>query len=176
MLPVARTEKLLVQEVENELVVYDQETNAAHCLKPVAAIVWHYCDGQNTVEDIAHFLERELNISADAGVDIRGLVYLSLEELEQYHLIKQYLREPVVTPAISRRKTLKTATLVGGFALGSMFPLVRSIMAPSPAMAASKFTVKCTCSGKSVTVTCSERPKSPSCDCSNPNKPKASCG
>jgi hypothetical protein len=137
MIPVARTEKLLIQEVGNELVVYDQETNASHCLTSVAASVWHHCDGQNTVEDIAQLLEKELNIPADSGVDIRGLVYLSLEELERNRLIQQYLREPVAVSTISRRKMVKTATLVGGFAIGSMFPLVKSIMAPDPAMAVS---------------------------------------
>jgi len=137
VIPVARTEKLLIQEVGNELVIYDQETNASHCLTSVAASVWHHCDGQNTVEDIAQLLEKELNIPADSGVDIRGLVYLSLEELERYGLIKQYLREPVAVPTISRRKMVKTATLVGGFAIGSMFPLVKSIMTPDPAMAQS---------------------------------------
>jgi hypothetical protein len=138
MIPVARTEKLLIQEVGNELVVYDQETNASHCLTPVAASVWHHCNGQNTVEEIAQLLEQELNIAADSGVDVRGLVYLTLEELQRYRLIKQYVREPVVVSTISRRKMVKTATLVGGFAIGSMFPLVKSIMAPEPAMAVSQ--------------------------------------
>ena len=137
MIPIARTEKLLIQEVGNELIVYDQENNASHCLNPMAATVWYYCDGNNTINDIAKLLEKELNISKNSEVDMRGLVYLTLEELERYHLIKDYVKQPIGASGISRRKVVKTATLVGGFAIGSMFPVVRSIVAPTPAMAAS---------------------------------------
>ncbi|MGK7958536.1 MAG: hypothetical protein AB4063_25250, partial [Crocosphaera sp.] len=59
-----------------------------------------------------------------------------LEELESLHLIEGYLEQPTGTPSISRRQMIKTASVVGGFAIGSMFPLVRSIVAPTPAMAA----------------------------------------
>jgi len=109
----------------------------------MAARVWHYCDGQNTVEDIAKLLEEDLEVSADEDVDWRGLVWLTLEELQRFYLIQEYLSQPI-SPVVhsagesrvSRRKMIKTATLVGGFAIGSMFPLVKSIVAPSPAMAA----------------------------------------
>jgi hypothetical protein len=137
MIPVARQKNLLIQEVGNELVLYDQQTNKSHCLNSVAACVWNHCNGQNSVEDIARFLTQELNIPANAGVDIRGLVYLSLEELEQYGLIERYLSAPTAVATLSRRTVVKTATLAGGFAIGSMFPLVKSIIAPTPAMASS---------------------------------------
>jgi hypothetical protein len=137
MIPIARTENLLIQEVGNELIVYDQENNASHCLNPMASRVWYYCDGNNTINDIAKQLEKELEISTKSEIDMRGLVYLTLEELERYNLIKDYVKQPIGTSGISRRNVIKTATLVGGFAIGSMFPLVRSIVAPTPAMAQS---------------------------------------
>lgn len=143
-IPLARTNKLLITEVGEEVIVYDQERDVAHCLNAMAAKVWHYCDGQNTVEDIAQLLEEDLEVSADENVDWRGLVGLTLEELERFHLIQEYLSQPI-SPVIqsagvsqvSRRKVIKTATLVGGFAVGSMFPVVKSIVAPKPAMASS---------------------------------------
>ena len=143
MIPVARTEKLLIQEVDNELIVYDEEQDTAHCLNPMAVRVWHYCDGQNTVEDIAKLLEKELDIPADSDADMRGLVWLTLEELERFHLIKEYLKQPTGVSNISRRKVIKTASLVGGFAIGSLFPVVKSIVAPVPMMAASPVTGAC---------------------------------
>jgi hypothetical protein len=88
-------------------------------------------------------LEEDLEVSADEDVDWRGLVWLTLEELQRFYLIQKYLSQPispVVQSAgesrVSRRKMIKTATLVGGFAVGSMFPLVKSIVAPAPGMAA----------------------------------------
>jgi hypothetical protein len=137
MIPVARTEKLLIQAVGNEVVVYDRDNHASHCLTAIAASVWHHCNGHNTVEDIARCIEQELNIPSESGVDIRGLVDRALAELEQNRLLDPYLRSPVDVPAISRRQMVKTATLVGGFAIGSMLPLVTSILAPTPAMAQS---------------------------------------
>ena len=142
MIPLARTKNLLITQVGEEVIVYDQERDTAHCLNAMAARVWHYCDGQNTVEDIAKLLEEDLEVSADEDVDWRGLVWLTLEELQRFYLIQEYLSQPISSEVqsadalrVSRRKMIKTATLVGGFALGSMFPLVKSIVAPYPAMA-----------------------------------------
>ncbi len=143
MIPLARTNNLLITQVGEEVIVYDQERDTAHCLNAMAARVWHYCDGQNTVEDIAKLLSEDLEVSADEDVDWRGLVWLTLEELQRFYLIQEYLSQPISSQVqstdssrVSRRKMIKTATLVGGFAVGSMFPLVKSIVAPSPAMAA----------------------------------------
>jgi len=143
MIPLARTNNLLITQVGEEVIVYDRERDTAHCLNAMAARVWHYCDGQNTVEDIAKLLEEDLEVSADEDVDWRGLVWLTLEELERFYLIQEYLSQPISSEVqsadalrVSRRKMIKTATLVGGFAIGSMFPLVKSIVAPAPGMAA----------------------------------------
>jgi len=132
MVPIARTENLLIQAIGNELIVYDQKSNASHCLNPVAARVWHYCDGQHSIKDIARLLEKELNISQTEAADIRGLVWLTLEELERYQLIEKYLKQPTGIANISRRQVVKTGVLVGGFALGSMFPAIKSVAVPDP--------------------------------------------
>ncbi len=133
MIPIARTEKLLIQEVGNELIIYDRERNASHCLNPMAAQVWHYCDGQNTIKDIAKLLEKELN----QDVDTQQLVWQALKDLERCHLIEEYISQSTNAASISRRKVIKTAVLVGGFAIGSLSPAIRSIIAPTPAMAGS---------------------------------------
>lgn len=135
MIPVARTEKLLIQQIGEELIVYDQINNTSHCLNPMAARVWELCNGQHPVKDIAELLEKELYVSED--VDMRGLVWLALEELERYHLIKEYLRQPTTVLGISRRTVLKTGAVVGGFALGSAFPFVKSIAVALPGNAVS---------------------------------------
>ncbi|NET24093.1 PqqD family protein [Okeania sp. SIO1I7] len=149
MIPVARSEKLLIQSVGNEVIVYDEVNNSSHCLNPMAARVWELCDGQHSVKDIAQLLEKELDVSQTEDVDMRGLVWLTLEELERYQLIKEYLKQPTGIASVSRRKVIKTGVLVGGFAVGSMFPVVKSIVAPAPVMAASQ---KCTCERSTVIV------------------------
>ena len=44
--PVARTESLIVKEVDGETLVYDLTTDKAHCLNDTATRVWKNCDGR----------------------------------------------------------------------------------------------------------------------------------
>ncbi|MDQ5844969.1 MAG: PqqD family protein, partial [Acidobacteriota bacterium] len=55
-LPLARQSSLIVKELEDETLVYDQETDQAHCLNETAALVWKNCDGRNSVNEIARLL------------------------------------------------------------------------------------------------------------------------
>ncbi|MFN7412599.1 MAG: hypothetical protein ACK5RT_01580 [Dolichospermum sp.] len=137
MIPVARTANVLITEVDNEVMIYDRERDDCHCLNPIATKVYYYADGRNTVDDIATFLEQELELSED--LDIRGLVWLALEELEKCDLIKEYLREPLPNVLkMSRRKVLgKTTKFAGAVAIGTLFPMIQSVIAPKPAFAAS---------------------------------------
>jgi hypothetical protein len=147
MIPVARKENLVIQEFEDELIIADNNGNSAHCLSPIAARVWEYCDGYNTIDDIANLVEDDLDIPLDRDVDMRGLIWITLEELQRYGLIKEYLNKPLNQPIsdanLSRRKMLKRLSIAGGFAAGTMFPAVRSMMMPEPAMSASPSRPKC---------------------------------
>ncbi|GBE93536.1 PqqD family protein [Nostoc cycadae] len=136
MIPVARTENLLIQEVGDELIVYDETRDTAHCLSAIAVRVWYLCNGQNTVETIARLLQEEFEFPPNQKVDWHGLVQLTLAELEQFHLLDAAVTEPLNSPQTSRRQVLKKVSLVGGFAIGSLFPAIKSIIVPTPAMAA----------------------------------------
>ena len=57
--PVARTEELGVEEIGDELLVYDQRSDQAHCLGSAAARVWRACDGTRTVEEFSVALTLE---------------------------------------------------------------------------------------------------------------------
>ncbi len=45
-LPRARKEGLLIQELPEEVLVFDLSTAKAHCLNHTAALVWRRCDGK----------------------------------------------------------------------------------------------------------------------------------
>src|SRR4051812_49356910 len=51
--PLGRSEDLIVQEVEDEVLVYDELSNRAHCLSADAARVWRACDGVKSEQEIA---------------------------------------------------------------------------------------------------------------------------
>jgi hypothetical protein len=128
MLPQARRDQLFVQDVGDDLVVYDQEGHLAHRLSRTAALVWRHCDGQHSVEDLAALLAKELNAPA-AG----ELVWLGLTRLGEANLLQQ----PLVQPArVSRRQVLRKLGRVAAAAI--LVPTITSIIAPTPAMAQSE--------------------------------------
>lgn len=50
-LPKAKTERLIVKVIDDEMLVYDH--GRATCLNEFAARVWRECDGETSVADIA---------------------------------------------------------------------------------------------------------------------------
>ena len=56
MRPDARRERLLLEEVGDELVIYDLQRHRAHQLNRTAALVWQRCDGQKTVAELTKTL------------------------------------------------------------------------------------------------------------------------
>lgn len=137
MKPIARKEKLVLQEMGEEILVYDRERSTSHCLNPIAARVWRYCDGQHTIQEIAEKLGEDRPDLTLEAIEMADLVGQILDELESRHLLLGYQSPDRSAARISRRKALKNTVLVGGFALGALSPSIRSIVAPTPAMASS---------------------------------------
>jgi hypothetical protein len=52
-LPKARSEGIIIREVDGELLLYDRVRDRAHCLNETAAAVWKLCDGRTTASVIA---------------------------------------------------------------------------------------------------------------------------
>lgn len=84
-IPVARSEGLVIQELPGEVLVYDLETNKAHCLNRTAAAVWKSCDGKNSVADISRLLAEET--SGDVPVQ-EDLIRLAIDRLNESDLLE----------------------------------------------------------------------------------------
>ena len=97
MFPRARRHHLIVQELDRELLVYDEERHRAHRLNESSSLVWRLCDGEQSIDDITRIVTATL----DAPVD-REVVWLVLARLEEAHLLEQALLRPRAIPAISR--------------------------------------------------------------------------
>jgi hypothetical protein len=118
-LPKARTERLLIEPLPDEVLVYDLDRKKAHCLNGTAALIWNHCDGKTSVDEIAIILGEKSASPADKDV-----VWLGLDRLQKARLID----EPVVMPAGKER--LSRRELVKKIGLAVSIPLVTSIMAP----------------------------------------------
>jgi hypothetical protein len=102
VLPRARKDHLTVRELPDETLVYNRQRHRAHCLNPVAALVWRHCDGRTPVDELAHIVSAELGIA-----DAAAVVALALEQLGRRHLLEE--APPPLPPAarVSRREALK---------------------------------------------------------------------
>lgn len=131
--PLARTNGLIVEELDGEVLVYDGESSQAHCLSSAAARVWRACDGDTSVEQLSESLELD-----------PAVVVAALAELEECTLLDRGLPGP---QEITRREATAKLAKVG--AAAAIVPLIYSIGVPAPALAASqKFCLGLiTCSG-----------------------------
>lgn len=124
--PKAIVNKKVVQEVNDETLIYDTGSHRAYCLNNVSSIVWQNCDGENDAEAISKILASKL------GSDIPDeLVWLALDQLENVDLIDAAGNMPEATASLSRREMIRRVGMASAVAL----PVVASIVAP-PAVAA----------------------------------------
>jgi hypothetical protein len=130
-LPRARKDGLLVDAVGDELLIYDQDRHIGHCLSPVAARVWRYCDGEREVSELAEL--------AGASED---LVLGALHELRKKDLlVAEFQSTQGAVPGVSRREVIGQGVRYG--AAAAAVPLIVSATAATPAMASSGEEDKC---------------------------------
>jgi hypothetical protein len=128
--PKARREDLFSERLAEETILYDKVNHTAHTLNETVAMVWESADGDRSVNELAHMLHSKLGIPAD-----RGVVLLALEQLQAAGLLEVSIEAEKETERTSRREVARRLALVGVSA--AMVPLVASVVAPTPAMAAS---------------------------------------
>ena len=128
--PIARNKGLVIQEMPDEVLVYDLDADKAHCLNETAAFVWKSCDGKNSVADIVR--EFETNTG---GLVSEDFVWLAIDQLQEKGLLAANVESRFAGQ--SRRDVLKKIGLASMVAL----PVIASLVAPKSAMAA----VSCAC-------------------------------
>jgi hypothetical protein len=112
-------DRISIQEVETETLIYDERTHKAWCLNRSSACIWRLCNGEHTVSEIA------ANASAELSSPVsEDLVLFTLDELGQ----KELLRGPVhVLPKeLSRREIMAKA----GLTAAALLPVIAALTAP----------------------------------------------
>jgi coenzyme PQQ synthesis protein D (PqqD) len=124
--PRARKDGLIVKELEDELLVYDRESNKAHTLNKTAAMIWKQCDGQTRVNNLRARLET-------AGVVFdETLIWHALDQLSKASLLDEQIKRPPEFRRLSRRELIRRVGVVA-----ASLPVVVSIVAPNVFAAAS---------------------------------------
>jgi hypothetical protein len=123
MLPLRRRRKLVIEELADETLVYDETRHKAHCLNRTAAFVWKRCDGQTTVEQLAALLSRARGVPVEAEI-----VSEALEDLRRARLLEE---GPAEWKPMTRRR------LAGRLAVAGLASVIASVVAPTAAQATS---------------------------------------
>ena len=126
MKPFARTDQFIIEEVGNDVVVYDRTTKKAHSLNPSVAWIWRQCDGKTDTDQLSAGFERQFNTTDGADFVLAGLEQLKTAGLLE---IEGDSPSPEIGPMMSRRSALAAGSAV--------FPLIATVLVPSAAAAKS---------------------------------------
>lgn len=128
--PLARTDGLLTEEVDDDLLVYDERHDIAFRLNSTATLVWRSCDGTRTVADLLALVTGELGDLAN-----EDMVLMALDDLLEHDLIVSgYEQREAEAVRLSRRRFFRSAGVAGAAAAAA--PLVYSMVVPTSAAAA----------------------------------------
>ncbi len=126
--PKSRRANIVVQDFENEVLIYDLAKNKAYCLNQTSALVWQNCNGNNSVADIS----REL--SSKSKIDVSDeVVWLAIDGLKKDNLLENGDEVEINFNGLNRRQLIKKV----GFASMIALPIISSVIAPSAAAAQS---------------------------------------
>lgn len=127
IMPKSRVEGLVIQELEDETLVYDLTNHRAHCLNSSIARIWRSCDGRTSIEEIARTVEAEFQEAPGEPI-----VLFAVDQLGKARLLENRIDRKLAV-GMSRRSAIRKLGVAAAIAL----PLITSIVAPEAAMAAS---------------------------------------
>ena len=138
--PVSRKDELVIQQLKDEVLIYDLKINKAYCLNETSALIWQMCDGNNSITDISKQLSKKLNSKVDDD-----FVWLAIDGLKKDNLLADSAEVVPEFNGLSRREVIRKVGLASMIAL----PVISSLVAPTAAQAQSPVacrTVGQTCS------------------------------
>ena len=121
--PEARSSDLVIQTVGNETLVYDLNSNEAHCLNETAALVWSKCNGQLSIDEISKSFGEQNDRST-----VGHLTQIALSQLSERKLLNEPV--PEIVFALNRRQMLRRIGAASVIAV----PVIASIVAPPKAL------------------------------------------
>lgn len=126
--PVSRSEDVVVQELNGEVLIYDLQINKAFSLNETSTLVWQLCDGNNSVADISRQVETKLVTPFGEAV-----AWLALNELRKNKLLTNMETIDVQFNGLTRREVIRQIGLTSMIAL----PVISALVAPKATSAQS---------------------------------------
>jgi Coenzyme PQQ synthesis protein D (PqqD) len=116
---------VIVQDVLEEVLIYDLEKNIVRRLNRIAAAVWKECDGRKNAGEIARAVAPRFEGKVDEQT-----VLLALRQFTKSHLLRGGTPGLASARAVSRRELIKRLGIAA-------VPVVTSMIVPTAARAAS---------------------------------------
>jgi len=120
--PMSRTDNLVVQELKDEVLIYDLKINKALCLNHTSALVWNLCDGKKSITEIKQAVSQKLKAPVKDEI-----IWLALERLSEQNLLVSQINTQHIYQGMSRREVVKRI----GIASAVSLPVVSAIIAPT---------------------------------------------
>jgi Coenzyme PQQ synthesis protein D (PqqD) len=120
--PLVRKNEIVIQELDNELLIYDLKANKALSLNETAALVWQLSNGDKTISEIAETATKKLNDSV-----IEELVWLALGQLKKENLLENGEEITNHFQGSSRREVIRKV----GLSSLVVLPFISSFVAPT---------------------------------------------
>jgi hypothetical protein len=118
-LPNSRAKELVIQETENETLVYDLRIDKAHHLNETMSIIWKNCDGQTSHETLKEILSKKLKTRIEDD-----FIWVALKDLDKVNLLAEEIQADTFKN-LNRRKVLLK------YALPAItIPMVMSLVTP----------------------------------------------
>ena len=118
--------KLIARTIDDELLLFDEETSNAHCLNGIAGEMWMACERASTAVEVADVLRTQW---PDMEKEV---VWASLSRMAAAGLLEETIDEENISTA--RRDLIRKIGLTAAIVLPIV---VTSVLIPSPAAAAS---------------------------------------
>lgn len=126
--PTSRHNNVVVQELENEVLIYDLQSHKAFCLNETSALIWRLCDGTKSVAEINQLISKRFKLALSEDI-----LWLALDQLKQNNLLVEGNELEIKFNGLSRREAIRKAGAASMIAL----PVIASLIAPSDANAQS---------------------------------------
>lgn len=138
--PIARQQDIVVQQTNEEVLLYDLIDNKAYCLNETSAAIWELCDGNRSVTEMNVKLSEKMKESTS-----EELVWLALDQLKKEKLLTNHETIKIDFNGMSRRDAIRKV----GFASLIALPVILSLHTPTPASAqsvcGSNYLTECLC-------------------------------
>lgn len=134
--PQSREHDIVIQELKDEILIYDLQKNKALCLNQTSAMVWQACDGTKSVTEISGILGQKLNTTVSEDV-----VWLALEQFKKDNLLAQSHEFTTPLDGLTRREIVRRI----GFASMVALPMISTLLAPWSTQAHSMGSGACVC-------------------------------